>query len=98
MIKRKKEVLIGIVVGVIATCIGMFFYSLYSASASNLKQETAIKVFIEQGKLGHLISMGAILNLIAFFIFIKRKQDYRARGVLMATIFTAIIVLILQFI
>ncbi|NER18220.1 hypothetical protein [Spongiivirga citrea] len=98
MINRKKEILIGIVVGIIATFIGMFFYSLYSASTSNLTQETAIKVFFEQGKLGHLISMGAILNLLAFFIFLKRKQDYRARGVLLATIFTAIIVLILQFI
>ncbi len=98
MIKRKKEILIGIVVGVIATLVGMFFYSMYSAYTSNLTQETAIEVFLEQGKLGYLISIGAILNLIAFFIFLKRKQDYRARGVLLATIFIAIIVLILQFI
>lgn len=98
MISRKKEILIGIVVGIIATLIGMFFYSMYSASTSNLTQETAIKVFIEQGKLGYLVSIGAILNLLAFFIFLKRKQDYRARGVLLATILTAIIVLILQFI
>ncbi|MFP2997421.1 hypothetical protein ABN763_16000 [Spongiivirga sp. MCCC 1A20706] len=98
MRNRKKEIGIGIIVGIIATLIGMFFYSLYSASTSNLTQETAVKVFLEQGKLGYLISIGAILNLLAFFVFLRRKQDLRARGVLIATMFTAIIVLILQFI
>ena len=51
---------------------------------------TVIKAASNEGFLGKLISLGAILNLVAFFIFIKKKQDYRARGVLLVTIFIAV--------
>ena len=37
--------------------------------------------------LGKLISLGAILNVFVFFIFIKKNQDQRAKGVLLFTIF-----------
>lgn len=96
-IRSKKEILIGFVVGVIATLAGMYFYSMYSASVSNLTIESTWKVMREQGKLGGVISIGAILNLAAFFIFLKRKQDLRAKGVLLATILTALIILGLKF-
>jgi len=35
---------------------------------------------------------------LPFFVFIKKKQDYRARGVVMATILSAISILITKFI
>jgi hypothetical protein len=40
--------------------------------------------------MGKLISLGAILNLICFFYFIRNKQDSRAGGVLAVTILIAI--------
>ena len=33
----------------------------------------------------------------AFFIFIKKKQDYRARGVLLATVCIAVVTFIIKF-
>jgi len=84
----KKNILIGIGVGVIANIIGLI------AAATILGQGDdfvlVIKAAAKEGFLGKLISLGAILNLIAFFIFIKKRQDYRARGVLIATISIAI--------
>jgi hypothetical protein len=84
----KKELIIGILVGILANAIGLM------ATATILGQgddfTTVIKAAANEGFLGKLISLGAILNLISFFIFIKKRQDYRARGVLIATVCIAV--------
>jgi hypothetical protein len=41
--------------------------------------------------------LGAIANIFVFFIFLKKKQIYRARGVLIETFLLAFIVLFLTF-
>lgn len=84
----KKEVFIGIFVGLIANAIGLFITSNLLGQGDDFV--TVIKAAAAQGFLGKLISLGAILNLVAFFIFIKKKQDYRARGVLLITVFIAV--------
>jgi hypothetical protein len=90
----KKEVLIGLIVGFIANAIGLFFSATLLGNGDNFI--TVLKSASAEGFLGKLISLGAVLNLIAFFIFIKKKQDYRARGVLLATIFIAVFTFILN--
>ena len=53
---------------------------------------------IKDGNLyGTVLSLAALPNLFVFFVFIKKKQDYRARGVLMATILTALVTFVLKF-
>ncbi len=84
----KKEILIGIFVGLIANCIGLILVATLLGQGDDFT--TVIKAAEAEGFLGKLISLGAILNLITFFIFIKKKQDYRARGVLVITVFIAI--------
>ncbi|WP_142785191.1 hypothetical protein [Changchengzhania lutea] len=84
----KKEVIIGILVGLIANAIGLFFAATFLGQGDDFTK--VIQAAVAEGFLGKLISLGAILNLIAFFIFIKRKQDYRARGVLLITVFIAV--------
>jgi len=37
-----------------------------------------------------VLSLGALPNLPVFFEFLRRKQEYEARGVLMVTIITAL--------
>ncbi|MDB4303226.1 hypothetical protein N9934_00355 [Desulfosarcina sp.] len=90
----KKEVIIGVAVGLIANAIGLFLATLFLGDYGNFMD--VIKSANAEGFLGKLISLGAILNLIAFFIFIRKKQDYRARGVLLVTIFVAIFTFILM--
>ncbi|KAB1068951.1 hypothetical protein F6U93_04130 [Tamlana haliotis] len=90
----KKDVIIGMLVGLIANSIGLYF------TATLLRQGddfiTVIKAASEEGFLGKLISLGAILNLIAFFVFIKKRQDYRARGVLLITVFIAVLTFVIK--
>jgi hypothetical protein len=84
----KKEVLIGVLVGLIANVFGLFLAATLLGQGDDFMN--VIKAASNEGFLGKLISLGAILNLIAFFIFIKKRQDYRARGVLLITVFIAV--------
>ncbi len=84
----KKELIIGICVGLVANTMGLLCTATLLGQGDDFT--TVIKAAAAEGFLGKLISLGAILNLIAFFIFIKKKQDYRARGVLLITVFIAV--------
>jgi hypothetical protein len=84
----KKNIFIGMLVGLIANSIGLILVSTLLGGGDDFV--TVIKAATDEGFLGKLISLGAILNLIAFFIFIKKRQDNRARGVLLITIIIAL--------
>lgn len=84
----KKNIFIGVLVGIIANAIGLILTATLLGNGDDFT--TVIKAAAEEGFLGKLISLGAILNLFSFFIFIKRKEDYRARGVLIATVLIAV--------
>ena len=91
----KKEVFIGFFVGIIANGLGLIIAILLFGNGDSI--ETSIRQSISQDFFGKLVSIGAILNLIAFFLFIKMKRDYRARGVILATILIAIITFLINF-
>ena len=84
----KKDIFIGMFIGLIANAIGLYFTANFLGKGDDFT--TVIKAAANEGFLGKLISLGAILNLVAFFVFIKKKQDYRARGVLLITVFIAV--------
>tara|TARA_R110002126_G_scaffold172617_5_gene321404 strand:+ start:659 stop:943 length:285 start_codon:yes stop_codon:yes gene_type:complete len=86
----KKEILIGLVVGIIANTIGTLLYILIF---SDLSISETYKAAVAQEHVGSLLALGAVLNLIAFFGFLRLKRDNRAKGVLLATIITAFIIL-----
>lgn len=87
---NRKELFIGFVVGIIANTIGTFLYIILF---SDLGIVETFEAAVSQGHIGSLLALGAILNLLAFFGFLKLRRDQRARGVLMATILTALIIL-----
>jgi len=92
----KKEVLIGFVVGIIANAVGLLLAIFIFGNGDGI--ETTIKQSIAQGFFTKLVSIGAVMNLIAFFLFIKLKRDYRARGVILATVLIAIVTFLVNFI
>lgn len=87
---KNKEILIGFLVGLIANTIGTL---LYIVLFSDLGISETFEAAVSQGYVGSLLALGAILNLIAFFGFLKLRRDDRARGVLMATVLTALVIL-----
>jgi hypothetical protein len=87
---KRKELIIGFVVGLIANALGTLLYILLF---SDRGIEETFEVAIIQGQLGSLLALGAILNLVAFFGFLKIRRDHRAKGVLIATLLTAMVIL-----
>ena len=81
-------------VGLITNSIGLFFAATLLGNGDDFI--TVLKASSSEGFLGKLISLGAVLNLVAFFIFIKKKQDYRARGVLLLTVFVAVLTFVFK--
>lgn len=91
----RKEIIIGFLVSFFATAAGVFLYLQYF---SKYGFEETLEMIIEGNLYGKVISLAALPNLFVFFIFLKKKQDYRARGVLMASILTALVTFVLKFI
>ena len=87
----RRDVIIGFLLGLLANLIGI---AIYIALFSKEGFTDSIKSAMHFNFIGKLVSLGAILNLILFFIFIKTKQDNKARGVLLATLMAAIIVIV----
>ena len=90
----KKDILIGILISLFATVAGVFLYLEYF---SRYNFDETLKMIGEGDLYGKVLSLAAIPNLFVFFIFIKKKQDNRAKGVLIATILTALTTLIIKF-
>tara|TARA_B110000858_G_scaffold67682_1_gene78600 strand:- start:1230 stop:1511 length:282 start_codon:yes stop_codon:yes gene_type:complete len=93
-LNNKKEVLLGVIYGVISSFIGLIIAILILSENSSIIE--SLKNSYYENFLGKLISLGAILNVIVFFVFMKKKQDQRAKGILLSTIFLAILTLILN--
>lgn len=87
---RNKEIAIGFIVGLIANTIGTLLYILLF---SDLGIVATYEAAVDQEHVGSLLALGAILNLFAFFGFLKLRRDERAKGVLMATVLTALVIL-----
>ena len=84
----KKELIIGFIVGVIANTIGTLAYILLF---SDFGIADTFEAAIQHGHVGSLLALGAILNLVVFFGFLKIGRDQRAKGVLIATLLTALV-------
>ncbi len=89
-----KEILIGFAIGIVANMAGTYLYIFFF---SKLSLESTLEAALENDFLGSLIALGAILNLIVFFLFLKKNQYYRARGVVLATVIAALAILISKF-
>lgn len=90
----KKEITIGFITGIIANTVGIVLYILLF---SELNITETLKAAQQNNFLGSLIALGAILNLIVFFLFLKQNKPYRARGVLLATLVAAVGIAISKF-
>ncbi|MGJ8738478.1 hypothetical protein D9V96_010075 [Zobellia laminariae] len=86
----KKELAIGFLVGIIANTVGTLLYILLF---SEFGIADTFKAAVQQGHVGSLLALGAILNLVAFFGFLRIRRDNRAKGVLIATLLTALVIL-----
>jgi tetrahydromethanopterin S-methyltransferase subunit C len=87
----KQNIFIGFLTGVAANIGGILLYILLFSS---MGIDETLNDAVANGYIGKIIALGAILNFIPFFVFLRKKQNYHARGVLLATIIAAITIFI----
>jgi hypothetical protein len=90
----KKEILIGFLTAVVATIFGCIIFIEFF---SKYDFEKTLALIVEGKLYGKVLVLGAIANFFVFFIFLKKKQIYRARGVILESFVIAFIVLLLTF-
>jgi hypothetical protein len=87
---NKIDLLVGFVIGIVASLLGCFLFITFFTDFDFVK---GIESMQSEGKLGKLITLGSILDLVAFGILLKMNKDLMARGVVLAVIIIAIITL-----
>ncbi|MCL9806535.1 hypothetical protein NAT51_13445 [Flavobacterium amniphilum] len=88
---KKADLLLGVLIGFAATFIGIFlFFTLFT----DFSFGEGIRNYEAFGYLGKIITIGAVMNLIAFFILLKINKEMMARGVVLATIILTVITLL----
>ena len=73
----KSNIAIGFLIGISTTIGGVFLFTIFF---SDYSFEVSLRDSIHNDYFGKLIAIGAILNFLPFFVFIRKKQIYHARG------------------
>jgi hypothetical protein len=80
---NKIDLLYGFFIGLAASALGSYVFIVLLTDFTFV---SGIQILKAEGKLGKLITLGAIFNLFIFFLLLKYKKDLMARGVILATI------------
>ncbi len=89
---QKKDFLIGAMVGLFVALLASYLVVKLVLKSNLIEHFQLIKV---AGNLGKIISLGALCNLGLFWYFLKKNQEFRARGVVFVTILLTILTLLL---
>lgn len=89
---HKTDLLIGFIIGILASLLGMFLYITLIVHADFISGLQSMK---SEGHLGKIVTLGSILDLIAFGILLKMNKELMARGIVLAVILLTIITLFL---
>ena len=89
-----KQLIKGTIVGVIAPIAAFVVYVAFFTEDSD--PIGMYHQIVEIGKLSHVISLSVLINLLIFFMDLKTYRDEQARGVLLATIFYGITIVIMK--
>ena len=89
---NKKDLFSGFLIGIAASFIGMF---LYITLVLHLDFLAGIQSMKNEGQLGKIVTLGSIMDLVAFGILLKMNKEMMARGVVLAVIALTIVTLFL---
>lgn len=90
---KKTDLLIGFLIGIISTFIGSYLFLKSQTEYDLIEDFLVIK---SEGILGKVVALGAVLNILIFFILLKKNKELMARGVVLATIILAFYTLLIQ--
>jgi hypothetical protein len=89
-LKNSTEILLGLGIGIITSALGCFLFIQLFTKFTFL---AGIQLLQAEGKLGKIITLGTILDLIVFWRLLKSNKEFMARGIILAVIILTIITL-----
>ncbi|WP_044402396.1 hypothetical protein [Lacinutrix sp. Hel_I_90] len=92
-----KQIIIGLVIGLITTFIGITMYTLFIGFQLNLSTDQIINKIVSPSVLGKRASIGVLLNIPVFYLFLNKKKEAHAKGILLGIIIVALIFMIDKF-
>ena len=87
----KKEVFKGFLLGALTSIIGVIGCTYLLSFTKEATFIDTFNMFKNGGHLWMLLALGSIPMLGTFFLLLRRDQEYRARGVVFATLIVAFI-------
>ena len=94
---NKKEVLLGFIIGIATTLIGVIIYTVFIGIQVDLNTNQIIDKITSPTALGKRASIGVLLNLPVFYLFLNKRKEDIAKGVLAAIIVVALIFILNKF-
>lgn len=88
----KKLLFLGVLLGFFCTLVGASTY-LFVFTDFNLFID--FQFIVAEHLLGKIIALGSVLNLAVFLMLLKLNKDIIARGLVLATLLTAIATIII---
>lgn len=85
----KKQILIGFILSLLTTIAGSYLYMEFVMKDGF---EAAWQWMVETHNQDEILPLGAIPNLLLFYVFNRRKEYYKARGVVIGVVLVALIV------
>lgn len=90
---NKGNIVIGFLIGLSTTIGGVFLFTTFF---SDYSFEASLRDSITNDYFGKLVAIGAVLNFLPFFVFMRKKQIYHARGILFACLVVAITIAVVK--
>ena len=91
---NKRIIFTGIFTGLLATASSVIFLTLILSSSP--VEDSWISLY-DQGKFGGLLSLGAISNLIIFFLSIRKNKISFATGIVIASLMIVLLIFLIKF-
>lgn len=88
---KSRELFIGAVMSLLLSVIGSYIFIQLFTGFDFVR---GIAFYKMHGLLGKIITLGAVLNLVLFFVLLKWDKDLMARGVILGTIILTVITLL----
>lgn len=89
---NRADLFIGFIIGIIVSILGMFLYLTLVIHTDFI---VGIQTMKNEGNLGKIVTLGSILDLVAFGVLLKMNKELMARGVVLAVIVLTIITVFL---
>ncbi|MGB1209793.1 hypothetical protein CLV86_0946 [Lacinutrix venerupis] len=94
---NKKAIIIGFLIGLITTFIGISIYTLIIGLNLGLSTQDITNKILSTSVLGKRASIGILLNLPVVYYFLNKKKEDTAKGVIIAIVLVALIFILNKF-